>query len=46
MTCKCFGTLQVGFIGLDKLTFPLKYVAIESDDAKEVVVCQVVQDMD
>lgn len=46
ITCKSFGTFQVGLVGLDKLTFPLKYSAIESDDAKEVVFCQVVQDAD
>lgn len=39
IACKCFGALQVGFGGLDKLTFPVKYAAIESDEPKEVVFC-------
>lgn len=44
--CKCFGALQVGLVGLDKLRFPWKYVAVKSDDTKEVVGCQVIQDVD
>lgn len=46
IACKRFGAVQIGTGGLDKLTFPLKYAAVKRDETKEVVLCQVAQDVD
>lgn len=44
--CKCFGTSNVLFGGLNKFTFPFIYETIKSDNTKEVIFHQVIQDMD
>lgn len=44
--CKYFGSLQICTCGLNELSFPVKYFTIKSDETKEVLFCQVIQNMD
>lgn len=44
--CKSFGAFHICSVGLNKFSLPVKYVAIECDETKEVIFCQVIQDVD
>lgn len=44
--CKCLGAFHICSVGLNKFSLPVKYVAVECDQTKEVIFCQVVQDVD
>lgn len=44
--CKSFGAFHICSVGLNKFSLPVKYVAVECDQTKEVIFCQVIQDVD
>lgn len=44
--CKSFGAFHICSVGLNKFSLPVIYVAVKCDQTKEVIFCQVIQDVD